>query len=83
MGFSGVVVVMLDKIGLGQFSWEGCLAVVFALFGISAGAIYQKKFVTHVDLRTGDAYSLLSRVWLLHRWRFFMNTLRSLGIQRC
>ena len=58
VGFSGVVVVMLDKIGLGQFSWEGCLAVVFALFGISAGAIYQKKFVTHVDLRTGGCIQL-------------------------
>lgn len=83
VGFSGVVVVMLDKIGLGQFSWEGCLAVVFALSGSVQALSIRRNLSRMLICVRGDAYSLLSRVWLLHRWRFFMNTLRSLGIQRC
>lgn len=58
IGLFGVAIVVLDKIGHGQFDWAGCLAVLLALCGISAGAIYQKKYVTHVDLRVGGCIQL-------------------------
>ena len=58
VGLFGVVVVVLDKIGLGHAQWAGYLAVLLALCGISAGAIYQKKYVTHVDLRAAGCIQL-------------------------
>ena len=58
VGLFGVAVVVLDKIGLGHAQWAGYLAILLALCGISAGAIYQKKFIPYVDLRAAGCVQL-------------------------
>lgn len=58
VGLFGVAIVVLDKIGGGQAQWGGYAAVLVALIGISAGTLYQKKFVTNIDLRTGGFIQL-------------------------
>ncbi|SHG79677.1 DMT family transporter [Pollutimonas bauzanensis] len=58
IGLFGVTIVVLDKIGVGQAQWAGYAAVLVALLGISAGTLYQKKFVTNIDLRTAGFIQL-------------------------
>ncbi|MDP2698825.1 DMT family transporter [Thalassospira sp.] len=53
-GLAGVAMVLLPKIDAGVGITTGGLALaVFGLFGISAGTIYQKRFCTGMDLRSG------------------------------
>ncbi|MFH1803768.1 MAG: DMT family transporter [Pseudomonadota bacterium] len=53
-GLAGVALVLLPKIDAGVGITPGGLALaVFGLFGISAGTIYQKRFCTGMDLRSG------------------------------
>jgi drug/metabolite transporter (DMT)-like permease len=55
VGFGGVVLVVSSKLGHGTLSTGGLLCAVVALVGITAGTLYQKRFVPRVDLRTGGA----------------------------
>jgi drug/metabolite transporter (DMT)-like permease len=55
IGFAGVALVVGDRVGAGS---EGVgagayVAVVFGLIGISVGTLYQKRFGSAVDLRSG------------------------------
>lgn len=53
LGFLGVVLVVQGRLTLGG-SWTiGYLAAFLALVGITAGTIYQKRFCSHMDLRSG------------------------------
>ncbi|WP_407310948.1 DMT family transporter [Pseudomonas sp. nanlin1] len=58
VGLFGVSIVVLDKIGVGHAQWSGYAAILLALTGITAGTLYQKKFVTQIDLRTGGFIQL-------------------------
>ncbi len=52
LGFVGVLLVVAGKFGearLGAMLWPA----IVALFGITAGTLYQKRYCTHFDLRTG------------------------------
>ena len=40
--------------------WLGCQAAAFGLLGITAGALYQRRFCANVDLRTGGFIQLAS-----------------------
>lgn len=55
VGFAGVAMVVLGKLDRGHLSWVGLTAAGVALLGITAGTLYQKRFVPNVDLRTGGA----------------------------
>ncbi|HEV7368266.1 DMT family transporter [Arenibaculum sp.] len=52
LGLAGVVAVVGDRLTAGGDA-GGFLLVGLALFGITAGTLYQKKFCAGMDLRTG------------------------------
>ena len=55
LGLLGVALVLARKLGGGLGDALGALACVSALFGITAGTLYQKRFCAGMDLRTGSA----------------------------
>jgi drug/metabolite transporter (DMT)-like permease len=54
LGLVGVLLVLMDKISLAGGSPLGVLMSVLALFGITAGTLYQKRYCAHLDLRSGS-----------------------------
>jgi drug/metabolite transporter (DMT)-like permease len=52
LGLAGTVLVLSGRIQ-GGFGLEGLGAALFALLGITAGTLYQKKFCPGLDWRTG------------------------------
>ena len=59
-GLFGVALVVFEQLanGTATASISGYLCVVLALIGISAGSLYQKKFCSGMDLRTGGFVQL-------------------------
>jgi drug/metabolite transporter (DMT)-like permease len=57
-GLFGVALVVGNKVGAGTAGLSGYGAVVFALIGITLGTLYQKKYCTGMDLRTGGFVQL-------------------------
>lgn len=58
LGFIGVTLVVSDKFG--NVPLLGMLLPAFAaLFGITLGTLYQKRFCPHFDLRTGSVIQFL------------------------
>ncbi len=58
LGFVGLTLVVSDK--LGDVPLLGMLLPAFAaLFGITLGTLYQKRFCPHFDLRTGSVIQFL------------------------
>jgi drug/metabolite transporter (DMT)-like permease len=53
-GLAGVVLVIWHKLTLGAGFGLPLLLCLMALLGITAGTLYQKRFVPHFDLRTGQ-----------------------------
>jgi drug/metabolite transporter (DMT)-like permease len=53
LGLCGVGLVVASKISLTGLSWASLGCSVMALLSITAGALYQKRFCPHFDLRTG------------------------------
>ena len=58
LGLAGVALVVESKFHLGAGSIQGYLAVILALLGITAGTLYQKKFCSSMDLRSGGCVQL-------------------------
>ena len=58
MGFAGVSLVVLDKIG-SQFGMTALLPALVALLGITAGTLYQKRFCPAFDWRSGAVIQFL------------------------
>lgn len=55
LGFTGVALILFHKLGRGMSDALGALACVAALLGITVGTLYQKRYCTRMDLRTGTA----------------------------
>lgn len=53
LGLAGVVLVLREKLALGQGSTFGYLLCFGALAGITVGTVYQKRFCTGIDLLAG------------------------------
>ncbi len=53
LGLAGVVMVVLSKFSLGNFNAPALVCAGIALIGITFGTLYQKRFCSHMDLRTG------------------------------
>lgn len=58
LGFGGVGLVVSNKLGSG-FPLEALWPALAALFGITAGTLYQKRFAPHFDWRSGAAAQFL------------------------
>jgi len=54
LGLLGVALVLARKLGRGPGDAVGSLACVAALFGITAGTLYQKRYCAGMHLRTGS-----------------------------
>jgi drug/metabolite transporter (DMT)-like permease len=52
LGLGGVYLVLQHKIGFGS-DLQGLVPLGIALVGISVGTLYQKRYCSHVDLRSG------------------------------
>ncbi len=60
LGLLGLTLVVWRKLGSGEITaWNLAMAGV-ALFGITAGTLYQKRFVTPCDVRTANTVQLLA-----------------------
>ena len=60
LGLFGLALVVWRKLGSGEITaWNLAMAGV-ALFGITAGTLYQKRFVTPCDVRTANTVQLLA-----------------------
>ena len=53
LGLLGVLLVLMDKISFAGGSPLGVVMSILALFGITAGTLYQKRYCAHLDLRSG------------------------------
>lgn len=64
LGFAGLVLVVSRKFGAGgpgdQATWLNLSFAVMALFAITIGTLYQKRFVQACDVRTANAVQLLA-----------------------
>lgn len=53
LGLVGVLMVLLDKISFSSGTPLGVLTSIFALFGMTAGTLYQKRYCSSMDMRSG------------------------------
>ena len=64
LGFGGLVLVVSNKFGAGgpgdQATWANLFMAVVALVSITAGTLYQKRFVQPCDVRSANAVQLLA-----------------------
>ena len=72
LGLAGVVLVIWHKLNLGAGFGTPLLLCLMALLGITAGTLYQKRFVSHFDLRTGQVVQFMASlvVTLPLAWAF-------------
>ena len=55
LGLGGVALVLSSKLTFDRATVGSVLLAVLALFGITAGTLYQKRFCAQVDVRSGQA----------------------------
>jgi drug/metabolite transporter (DMT)-like permease len=53
LGLVGVGMVVSDKMAAGSATWTGFCSALLALLGITLGTLYQKRFCSGMDLRSG------------------------------
>ncbi|MBV8033632.1 DMT family transporter [Roseateles sp.] len=80
LGLAGVVLVIWHKLTLGAGFGPPLLLSVMALLAITGGTLYQKRFVPHFDLRTGQVVQFaaalavtLPAAWALEPMRIEWN----------
>jgi drug/metabolite transporter (DMT)-like permease len=63
LGLAGVVMVLstrLTGVSFDGFGWDGMVFAIAALLAITGGTLYQKRFCTGMDLRTGTLIQYLA-----------------------
>ncbi|MBI2236420.1 MAG: DMT family transporter [Magnetospirillum sp.] len=68
LGLAGVAMVLstrLSGISFAGFGWDGVAFALAALLGITAGTLYQKRFCTGMDLRSGTLVQYVAALVLL------------------
>lgn len=58
LGFGGLLLVVGHKLGAGEVTPGNFALALFALLSITAGTLYQKRFVAPCDVRTANAVQL-------------------------
>jgi drug/metabolite transporter (DMT)-like permease len=76
LGLIGVVIVLSAKLNTHGVTFENILWNVFALFSITLGTIYQKKYCDHFDLRIGSFIQFLTSAILCGVGAFFFETMQ-------
>ncbi len=59
LGLAGLVMVVWQKVGLGEVNAANLALAVMALLAITSGTLYQKRFVAPCDVRTANTVQLL------------------------
>ena len=62
LGFGGVVMVVWHKLAFGNLQVAGVLLCAMALVCMTAGTLYQKRFVPQFDLRTGQVVQFAASI---------------------
>lgn len=65
IGFVGVGMVVWERVSVGAATGAGLALAFIGLFGITAGALYQKRFCAALDLRSGNALQLAASAVLM------------------
>jgi drug/metabolite transporter (DMT)-like permease len=60
LGFVGLMLVVSAKLGHGEVTAQNLLCAVLALLSITAGTLYQKRFVTPCDVRSANTVQLFA-----------------------
>lgn len=60
LGLAGLMLVVWHKLGVGEAQWASVGAGVMALLSITAGTLYQKRWVQPCDVRTANLVQLLA-----------------------
>lgn len=58
LGLAGLVLVVWQKLGMGEVNARNLLLELIALLSITAGTLYQKRFVAPCDVRTANLVQL-------------------------
>jgi len=75
IGFIGVVLVVAPKVGGPDSNLTGLWLAVIALFGITAGTLYQKKFCAEMDLRSGSVIQFSCSLIIISLLAVYFETL--------
>ncbi|MDI9409887.1 MAG: DMT family transporter [Candidatus Pacebacteria bacterium] len=59
LGLAGVVIVLSGNLSFDNYNHYSLIPIVFALFSITFGTIYQKRFFGQTDIRAGSAVQYL------------------------
>lgn len=59
LGFGGLLLVVSHKLGHGEVNAANLACLIVALLSITAGTLYQKRFVQPCDVRTASAVQML------------------------
>ncbi len=68
VGLTGVLLVVWRKLGAGEISSANLAAAVVALGSITAGTLYQKRFVRPADVRCANAIQLAAALVVTAPW---------------
>jgi drug/metabolite transporter (DMT)-like permease len=78
LGLVGVIMAISQTFARGEVSAPALLCATLALLGITAGTVYQKRFCSGMDLRTGGViqFSATGLVLLISAWAFESRTIQ-------
>jgi drug/metabolite transporter (DMT)-like permease len=74
LGFSGVLLVMWEKIGLSELDAASVGWALTALLSITSGTVYQKRYCASFDLRAGSVIQFTAALLLLLPLALFTET---------
>jgi drug/metabolite transporter (DMT)-like permease len=60
LGLAGLLLVVWHKLGVGEAGWASVGCAVLALLSITAGTLYQKRWVQPCDVRSANCVQLLA-----------------------
>ncbi len=60
LGLAGLLLVVWHKLGVGEAAWVNVGCAVLALLSITAGTLYQKRWVQPCDVRSANCVQLLA-----------------------
>ena len=76
LGLAGVVLVIWHKLNLGASYGPPLLISLMALFAITGGTLYQKRFVPHFDLRTGQVVQFAASLAVTAPFAWWLEPMR-------
>jgi len=71
LGFAGVAMVVAHRVSIDHLALSSILFSVLALVGITAGSLWQKRYVPHFDLRTGTCIQYLASFLIFAPFAWF------------